>query len=74
MPFGSSAGVEKQISGASDVLPPMSSVLSNAPMVPSLTTVSEMLTAVLPRASEIVPSTSQVPSASPITGYNWHIS
>ena len=67
MPFGSSVGIEKEISGAFDVLPPVSSVLSAVPLVPSLTTVSEILTAVLPRASKLVPSTSQVPSASAIT-------
>ena len=65
MPIGSSGGIE--ISGASDVLPPVTSVLSAAPLVPSLTTVSEMLTAVLPGASELAPSTSLVPSASALT-------
>ena len=45
----------------------MTSVLSAAPLDPSLTTVSEMLTAVLPRASELVPSPTQVPSASAMT-------
>ena len=70
MPIGSSVGIEKEISGASDVLRPVTSVLSAAPLDPSLTTVSEMLTAVLPRASEIVPFTTQVPSASAMTTQN----
>ena len=39
----------------------MSSVLSTAPLVPSLATVNEMLTAVLPKASDPGPSSSQVP-------------
>ena len=51
-----SFGAEREFPVTCTVLPPVSSVLSSAPLL----TVNEMLTSVLPRASDLEPSVSNV--------------
>ena len=56
--------VSKEVTtGSSNVLPPVSSVLSTVPLSPALATINEMLAAVLPEDSNPAPS-SQIPNTS----------
>ena len=57
--------VSKEVTtGSSNVLPPVSSVLSIVPLSPALATINEMLAAVLPKDSNSAPSSSQIPNTS----------
>ena len=62
--------VSKEVStGSSNVLPPVSSVLSPVPLSPALATINEMLV-VLPEGSNPAPSSSLNPNTSAVVSEN----
>ena len=57
--------VSKEVTtGSSNVLPPVSSVISTVPLSPALATINEMLAAVLPKDSNSALSSPQIPNTS----------